>query len=136
VLKQRDRVELELGDPREIRAEHDGLQHALTQLTRQYREIRNELVEREVQTPSEWVMRTIGERPTEPRTRKQWEQAARQIAHYRHQYDITDPDTTLGAAPDDREQQRDWQRTLVAISHTTRHLDVDVDINPFVEINT
>jgi hypothetical protein len=118
VLKQRARLERELGNPSEIRAEHDALQHALTQLTRQHRELRDELAEREVQTPSEWAIRAFGERPTEPHTREQWEQAVRQIARYRRQYNITDPNTPLGTAPEDHEQQRDWQRTVSAVSRT------------------
>jgi conjugative relaxase-like TrwC/TraI family protein len=134
VLKQRARFERELGNPSEVRAEHDALQRALTQLTRQHREICDELAEREVQTPGAWAIRALGERPTEQHSRKQWEQAVRQIARYRNQYDITDPDTPLGTAPENREQQRDWQRTLAAVNRSTRRLDVDVDIDPTVEI--
>jgi conjugative relaxase-like TrwC/TraI family protein len=134
VLKQRARLERELGNHSEVRAEHDALQRTLTQLTQEHRELCDEIAEREVQTPSEWVMRTLGERPTEPHTRNQWEQAVRQAARYRHQYDITDPDTPLGSAPEEPQHQRDWQRTLSAVSRTTPGLAIDGDMDPSIEI--
>jgi hypothetical protein len=135
VLKQRARIEHELGNPSEIRAEHDALQRTLTQLTRQHREIRDELAEREVQAPSEWAIRALGERPTEPHTRNQWEQAVRHAARYRHQYDITDPNTPLGHPPEDQEHQRDWRRTLAAVGRNTQRLDFDVDADSSIEIS-
>ncbi len=134
VIKQRGRLERQLGNPSEARAEHDALQQTLTAITHEHRETHHNLAEREVQTPGAWAIRAFGERPTELHTRKQWEQAVCQAAHYRHLYDITDAATPLGSAPEDQQQRRDWQRTLTAISRTTRHRDLDVDITPTVEI--
>ena len=62
VLSQRERVARELGDPSEVRAERDGLQRALTQLTREHTEILDELAEREVHSPSAWAARALGSR--------------------------------------------------------------------------
>jgi len=135
LLAQRNRVARELGDPSEVRAERDGLQRALTQLTREHTEIRDELAEREVQAPGAWAGRALGERPAEPRLRKEWEQGVRQGARYRLQYDVTDLDNPLGVQPKQPEQQRDWQRAYEALDRSARRLgrepqgaEVDVEI--------
>ncbi len=127
VLSQRERLARELGDPSEVRAGRDGLQRALTQLTREHTEIRDELAERELHAPGAWAARAFGERPDEPRLGKEWEQAIRQVARYRLQYDITDPDDPLGAEPQLREQQHDWQRAREVLDRSARRLSYDVD---------
>jgi hypothetical protein len=125
VLKARERLARELGDPTEIRAERDGLQRALTQLTREQTEVRNELTEREVQDPRAWVRKTLGEQPTEPRLRKEWEQTVRRAAHYRLRYDVRDPEKPLGAEPQAREQRRDWQRAYEALARSAQRFGRD-----------
>lgn len=127
VLSQRERLARELGDPSEIRAERDALQRALTQLTREHTETHGELAEREIQTPRTWATRALGERPGEPRLRKEWEHAVRQAARYRLQYDVSDPNDPLGAEPQPLEQQRDWQRAHEALDRGARRLGRDVD---------
>ncbi len=51
VLTQRDGLERELGDPSEVRAEREGLEHGITQATREHTALRNELAERELHNP-------------------------------------------------------------------------------------
>lgn len=135
MLTQRARLAQELGDPSEARSERDGLQRALTQLSREHTEVRDQLAEHEVHTPGPWAQRTFGERPADPRLRKEWEQGVRQAARYRLQYDVTDPDDPLGAEPGQRQQQRDWQRVREALDRSARRLgrepqgaEVDVEI--------
>jgi hypothetical protein len=122
VISQRERLARDLGDPSEIRAERDGLQRALTQITREHTEIRDELAEREIHTPGTWATRALGERPDEPQLRTQWEHAVRQAALYHLQYDVTHPNDPLGAEPQPRGQQRDWQRAREAIDRSARRL--------------
>jgi hypothetical protein len=76
VLSQRERLARELGDPSEARAERDGLQRALTQLTQEHTEIRDELAEHEIHAPGAWATRALGECPADPRLRKEWEQGS------------------------------------------------------------
>jgi conjugative relaxase-like TrwC/TraI family protein len=135
VLSQRERLARELGDPREVRADRDGLPRALTQLTREHTEIRDELAEREIHTPGAWATRVLGERPSEPRLRNEWEHAVRQAARYRLQYDISHPNDPLGAKPHPQEQQGDWQRARDAIDRSARRLghnahDFPIEICP------
>jgi conjugative relaxase-like TrwC/TraI family protein len=123
VLTQRDRLERELGNPSETRAEREGLEHAITQATQEHTALRNELAERELHTPAEWMKATYGERPDRPAQREAWENGVRHAARYRAQYDITDPTDALGPRPERRGgQQRDWERACEAIDRTERRL--------------
>jgi hypothetical protein len=129
LLNQRVRLTRELGDPSEVRSERDGLQRALTQLTREHTEVLNQLAEREVDAPGPWAQRTLGERPDDPQLRKEWEQGIRQVATYRLQYEVTDSDDPLGAKPRQQEQQRDRQRAHNALDRSARRLGRDVDVD-------
>ncbi len=82
VLTQRTRLERELGNPVEIRAERDELKHAITQLTQEHTEARNELAERELHAPGAWARDTFGERPDRSRPREIWENGVRHAARY------------------------------------------------------
>ncbi len=126
-LTQRDRLERELGDPVEARAEREGLEHAITQATREHTVLRNQLAERELQTPGGWVKATFGDRPDRPAQREAWENGVRHAARYRAQYDITDPTDALGPRPEQRGgQQRDWDRAHEAVERADRRLGREV----------
>ncbi len=123
VLTQRSGLERELGDPVEARAEREGLEHAITQTTREHTALRNELAERELHTPGAWVKATFGERPDRPAQREVWENGVRHATRYRAQYDVTDPTDALGPRPEQRGgQQRDWERAHEAIERAERRL--------------
>jgi chaperonin cofactor prefoldin len=127
VRTQRDGLERELGDPVEARAEREGLDHAITQATQEHTALRNDLAERELHTPAEWVKTTFGERPDRSAQREAWENGVRHAARYRAQYDITDPTDALGPRPERRGgQQRDWERAHEAIDRTERRLGREV----------
>jgi conjugative relaxase-like TrwC/TraI family protein len=53
VLEQRNRLERELGDPAEARVERDGIEHAISQATREHKALSKELAELEPHTPGE-----------------------------------------------------------------------------------
>jgi len=53
VLEQRSRLEREIGDPAEARAERDGIEHALGRTVREHRALSKELAEHERSTPAE-----------------------------------------------------------------------------------
>ncbi len=127
VLAPRGSLERELGDPVEARAEREGLDHAITQATQEHTSLRNELADREMQTPGRWVQTTLGERPDRPAQREAWENGVRHAARYRVQYDITDPTEALGPRPKQRGgQQRDWERAREAIDRADRRLGREV----------
>ncbi len=123
VLSQRGSLGRELGDAGETRAEREGLEHAITQATQEHTALRNDLAERELQTPGSWVKATFGERPDRPAQREAWENGVRHAARYRAQFDVTDPADALGPRPEQRgAQQRDWERAREAIDRAERRL--------------
>jgi hypothetical protein len=62
-----------------------------------------------------YVLEALGPVPESTRGRRAWRQAAADIEHYRHRYDITDPDRVLGPEPHDPTQRADRQRVRTAI---------------------
>jgi len=133
-LAQRHHLEWQLGDPTEIRAERDALQHAITQLAQEHTEVRNELADREPHAPGTWVRDTFGERPDRSPPREVWEKAVRQAARYRLEHDITDPGSALGQRPQQREKQRDWERARKAIARDQRRLGRDIETDLKLDI--
>ena len=109
-----------------MRSERDGLERAITHSAREHREVRDELVERELHAPAAWVRETFGERPDGPWAGESWENAVRQVARYRVDYDITDPRHALGPPPERHEQHHQGERASDAIEHGERRLGRDV----------
>jgi hypothetical protein len=125
VLRTRRTLASQLDNPAEARNERDSLEQALTDLTNEHTTLREQLAERELQSPSEWITHTLGERPDTPRQRETWEKAIRQATIYRAQYNTTDPTDPLGPEPnrrEQREQHRDWRRAQNAIERAERRL--------------
>jgi hypothetical protein len=130
LLNRRTRLGRELGDPEQIRSERDGLDRAISNTEREQTQLRAELAERELHAPSEWVQRTLGERPADPHQRSAWDDGARTPARYRLDHQITDPASPLGPEPERGGQdQRDWQRADDAIARTARQLGRDHHVN-------
>jgi conjugative relaxase-like TrwC/TraI family protein len=61
------------------------------------------------------VLEALGPVPESTRGRRAWRQAAAEIEHHRHTYQVTDPDRTLGPEPHDPGQRADRQRAHMAI---------------------
>ena len=134
VLERRSRLARELGDVPEVRAERDGLEHAISEAMRERTAVRVELVERELQTRPAWVIATFGERPDGPRAAEAWEHGVRLAARYRVEHDITDPGDALGPQPEHREQQRSWERARKAIARDQRQLGRDLEVELDVDL--
>ncbi len=134
VLAQRAMRARELGDPGEFRAERDGLECELRQLSREQAALRDRLAERELRQPSAWVRATFGERPEEPEARGAWERGVREAAQYRAMYDVTDPSDALGPRPGHRGQQYDWERACEVVERSQRRLGRDAKADRSVGI--
>jgi hypothetical protein len=125
VLRTRRTLASQLDNPDEARSERDSLEQALADLANEHTTLREQLAERELKTPGEWVINTLGERPDTPRQREAWEKAVRDATIYRAQYNITDPTNALGPEPnrrEQREQHRDYRRAQNAIERAERRL--------------
>jgi len=95
---------------------------------------RDELVEREVQARGAWVRDTFGERPDGLRAGQVWQQSVRLAARYRVEHDITDPGDALGPRPEQREEQRGWERARRAIARDQRQLGRDLEVELDVDL--
>jgi hypothetical protein len=134
VLAERSRLADELGDVPEVRAERDGLEHAISQAIREHAAVRDELVERELEVPGAWVRDTFGERPDGLRAGEVWERGVRLAARYRVEHDVTDPVNALGPQPEERREQRDWERARKAFARDQRQLGRDVEVELDVDL--
>lgn len=128
VHTQRGILTRELGDPVEVRAERDGLQEALRDLTREQTELRDQLAEREIEQPSRWARQALGERPSQSAARRVWEQSVSKVARYRVQYELADPSDALGPQPEQHERQRDWEHARKAVERCQQRLGREVTI--------
>ena len=63
-----------------------------------------------------YALEALGPVPESTRGRWAWRQGAAEIEHYRHTYQITDPDRALGPEPADRAQRADRQQARAAIA--------------------
>ncbi len=134
VLAERSRLAGELGDVPEVRAERDGLERAIGQAIRERTAARDELVEREVQARGAWVRDAFGERPDGLRAGQVWDHGVRLAARYRVEHDVTDPGDALGPRPEQREEERGWERARKAIARDERQLGRDVEVELDIDL--
>ncbi len=57
-----------------------------------------------------------------------WEHGVRLTARYRVEHDISGAGDALGPKPEQREEQREWERTHKAIARDQRRLGRDVSV--------
>jgi hypothetical protein len=111
---------------RELRQDQqrrDGWLEANAHLGPQYRQVVRALAWQrratglaiEQDRPS-YVLEALGPVAASTRGRRVWRHAAAEIEHYRHTYQITDPDRALGPEPHDPAQRTDRQRARIAIA--------------------
>jgi hypothetical protein len=115
------RLREQLGNPEQIRSELDGLDREIRRLTKQRDGLLNQLTDRELNTPGEWAMTLLGERPTGSRS-DDWDTAVRRVARYRIEYEITDPADALGPEPRNHHQAGRWHRAHEAVERAERRL--------------
>jgi hypothetical protein len=116
----RDRLVREVGQPAEIHAERAGLQTALAQATGERDRVRDELVTRELASTPAWSVQALGERPSGRAQQRLWDRAARGLARYRLEHDITDERSALGERPTDpirAERYEQARSTLERVRH-------------------
>ena len=66
--------------------------------------------------------------------RKVWERGVRLAARYRVEHDISDRGDALGPQPEQREQQRGWERARKAIARDQRQLGRDLEVELDVDL--
>ena len=131
-------VRQRLGDPEQIRAELDSVNHAIHQLQHERAAILDDLTSRELHAPTEWARRLLGERPQATSRAADWDQALRRATRYRLEHTVTDTTDPLGPEPPDRDQAQEWQRAHDAVERVERRPgherthdhSIDIEIDP------
>jgi hypothetical protein len=76
--------------------------------------------------PEPWALKHLGPVPDDPVARLDWTAKAADVAAYREQYGITDPENPIGEAPERKaaEQRAAWERAYGAIGRPAENEDV------------
>jgi conjugative relaxase-like TrwC/TraI family protein len=120
----RDRLVREVGQPAEIHAEQAGLQAALAQATDERDRLRDELVTREVASRPAWSAQALAERPSGRAEQQLWDRAARGLARYRLEHDITDERSALGERPTDPLRAERFEQARSTLERVRHELSV------------
>ena len=133
-LTQRATLARELGESAAIHEDRDGLTSAIDTLARQHTDLRNELAEREAERRPQWARDALGERPDHSHGAERWDQAARTLARYRIEYEISAAGDPLGDRPAAAEQRHDYERAERARKQLAQELGRetpghDLDVN-------
>jgi hypothetical protein len=120
---ERDRLQRELGDRDQVRSERDGIENALPDLRREHDQVRDVLVQRDVEREPNWLTGALGERPAGARERETWDQAAQAVARFRLEHDIVDENRPRGPEPSGGgDSRRDWAQANTALERAQRKL--------------
>jgi conjugative relaxase-like TrwC/TraI family protein len=119
----RARLQHELGDPDQVRSERDGMKNAIQQLRRDHDRLRDELAEKMIDRQPDWLIGALGQRSGSARAGETWDRAARTIARFRLDHDVSAADPPLGAQPPDAgEHRREWDQATAALERAQRQL--------------
>ena len=123
IRADRARLRRELGDPDQIRSEREGIENAIVDARRDHAQVRDVLAEQAIERRPDWLSQILGERPDSDRERGTWDQAARALANFRLDHDISDDHVPFGPAPpEDSEQRLQWDQATAALSRAQRQL--------------
>ena len=122
VLSERATAVRELGQPDAVRQERDALTARVGELSRNIRRCATSSPSVSSAAAPAWATRALGERPEGRSEAARWDRAARAIARYRLQYEVSDSADALGAEPTDSQQSRDYARAVCAGRQLSRRL--------------
>ena len=123
VRSERTRLRRELGDPDQVRSEREGIEAAIDQLHQDYHQVRDALADRLLDRRPRWLTEALGDRPEHDRESETWDRAARAIAAFRLDHDISDSRTALGPEPSLGDAHRhEWDQANALIERTQRQL--------------
>ena len=99
VRAERTRLHRELRDPDQVRSEREGIESAIRQMKHEYDQVRDVLTDRLLDRRPRWLIDVLGDRPEHNRGSETWDRAARSVAAFRIDHDISDSRTVLGPEP-------------------------------------
>ena len=90
--------------------------------------------------PPEYVVRELGERPSDPAQRRSWDRGVAAIEGYRQEHGVTDRESALGKKPNDAIERSHWQEQRTRLAEQQRALQrqqghsLELDIDYGMEI--
>lgn len=94
--EERDLLAEQVGDRDAVKARAAGLHEQRHKLSEEHRELCAGLIAEEIERGPSWLQSILGPQPEQPRLRDRWQRTAREVAAYRLDHEITDPDHALG----------------------------------------
>jgi hypothetical protein len=123
VRAERTRLQRELGNPDQIRSEREAIETAIEQLQQEYSRVRDALADRLLEARPPWLTEALGDRPEHDRQSATWDRAARSVATYRLDHDISDPGRALGPVPSRGDAgRREWDQANAQLVCAQRQL--------------
>lgn len=111
-----------VGDRDIVAAEAAELQERRHAIFEERWELRDRLVAEEIERTPAWLQNTLGPEPEDSRLQVRWQRTARELAGYRLDHEIVDPDHALGERSVSSASGRAVQR---AITDTRAALGLD-----------
>jgi conjugative relaxase-like TrwC/TraI family protein len=121
----RARLVREVGEPDQIRLERRRIETTLSHTRGERDRLRDELVADEIASRPRWTVAALGERPN-GRGKNLWDRAARGIARYRLDHDVTDDHHALGERPIEPAQAEHYERAQAKLERLRHELGLDV----------
>jgi hypothetical protein len=122
----RTRLVGEVGEPDQIHLERGRTETALLGARSERDRLRDDLVADELASHPRWALASLGERPNTGRERDLWDRAARGLARYRLEHDVTDQHRPLGDRPADSPGADRYERAQAKLEEVRHELGLDV----------
>jgi conjugative relaxase-like TrwC/TraI family protein len=124
VSRLRVRLVREVGEPEQIRLERSTLEERLERVVSERDRLRDELVVDELAAHPRWMVAALGERPRGPE-HELWGRAARGLARYRLEHDVTDEHRALGERPADPPEIERYELAQAKLERVRQELGLD-----------
>lgn len=115
--QQRENLLQRIGDPAAITAHAEALHERRRELAAEHRSLHERLVAEEIDRAPRWLHNAIGPEPEALHLQSRWQRTARELAGYRLEHEITDPEHALGPMPGSDTSARAIRRALSDTRH-------------------
>ena len=119
-----DRLVAEVGPPEQIRAERRALETAAARAITERDALGTQLVTGDLKSHPRWAVEALGEPPAARRPRDLWGRAARGLAHYRLENDVTNEQLALGRRPADPSRHQRYDQALARLDQVRHDLGI------------
>jgi hypothetical protein len=130
--RQRETLLARTPDPEAVTQRVQQLAERRRGLASERLELRPQAVADELDARPPWLERTLGPEPQDPHAHERWQRTAREIAGYRVDHHINDPDNPLGlqprSDPSSHATQRSITDTRAALGIDTPSSDQDLEL--------